>query len=281
MNSKKLSRLFVVAIAFVLVGSFALVAEATHSWGGYHWARTSNPFTLQLGNNTSAIWSGHLATVSNDWSQSAVMDAPIAAGQSNRNCRATKGRVEICDNRYGLIGWLGIAQIWVNSDHIVQGTVKLNDSYFSRAPYNTSSWRQFVACQEVGHTFGLDHQDENFYNQNLGTCMDYTNDPARNDGLGDNQHPNQHDYDELATIYSHLDSITTVGHSAVLGNKGKTSDGRSVSDAKSVTDDQNVDFNDQKEWGKTVRKDAHGKNSLYKRDFGNSEKLFTFVIWAE
>ena len=60
-------------------------------------------------------------------------------------------------------------------------------------------------CQEVGHTFGLDHQDENFNNANLGTCMDYTNDPSTN------QHPNKHDYDELITIYSHLDSTTTVG----------------------------------------------------------------------
>ncbi len=32
-------------------------------------------------------------------------------------------------------------------------------------------------CQEIGHDFGLDHQDENFNNPNLGTCMDYTNDP--------------------------------------------------------------------------------------------------------
>jgi hypothetical protein len=35
--------------------------------------------------------------------------------------------------------------------------------------------------------------------------MDYTNDPTTN------QHPNQHDYDELVTIYSHLDSFTTIG----------------------------------------------------------------------
>ena len=48
-----------------------------------------------------------------------------------------------------------------------------------------------VMCQEVGHDFGLDHQDENFNNPNLGTCMDYTNDPSTN------QHPNAHDYEEL------------------------------------------------------------------------------------
>ncbi|MBI1895150.1 MAG: hypothetical protein HYS04_01245, partial [Acidobacteria bacterium] len=49
------------------------------------------------------------------------------------------------------------------------------------------------------------HQDEDFNNPNLGTCMDYTSNPSSN------QHPNQHDYDQLELIYAHLDSTTTVG----------------------------------------------------------------------
>ena len=52
-----------------------------------------------------------------------------------------------------------------------------------------------VMRQEVGHVFGLAHQDEDFNNPNLGTCMDYTGDPESN------QHPNQHDRDQLDTIY--------------------------------------------------------------------------------
>ena len=90
----------------------------------------------------------------------------------------------------------------------VQGTVKLNDTYFNTATYNTPAWRNLVMCQEVGHTLGLDHQDETFTNQNLGTCMDYTNSPSSN------QHPNAHDYAQLETIYAHTDSTTTVGASA-------------------------------------------------------------------
>jgi hypothetical protein len=66
--------------------------------------------------------------------------------------------------------------------------------------------------REVGHTFGLDHQDVNFDNPNLGTCMDYTSNP---DGPPANTHPNKHDYDELVTIYSHLDSFSTVGAAPV------------------------------------------------------------------
>ena len=52
---------------------------------------------------------------------------------------------------------------------------------------------------EVGHAFGLDHQDENQTNANLGSCMDYTNSP------GTNQHPNAHDYEQLELIYAHAD----------------------------------------------------------------------------
>src|SRR5215211_7268547 len=114
---------------------------------------------------------------------------------------------------------MGIAQVWVSGKHITQATTKLNDSYFNTAKYDKSAWRNLVMCQEVGHTFGLDHQDEVSNNRNLGTCMDYTNDPDGGAGGASatdpsNQHPNQHDYDELQTIYAHSDSSTTVGTNA-------------------------------------------------------------------
>ena len=35
------------------------------------------------------------------------------------------------------------------------------------------SGERWSRVQEIGHTFGLDHQDENFSNANLGSCMDY------------------------------------------------------------------------------------------------------------
>ncbi len=202
-------RIMLALVAVVLTGSvFVSTAAANHSWGGYHWARTSNPFTVKLGNNLTGGWTSILGTSSLDWSQSTVLDTAIVAGQSaQRRCKPTSGQDEICNNTYGNNGWLGVATIWLASGtkHITQGTVKVNDTYFNTATYNSTAWRNLVMCQEVGHTFGLDHQDENFNNANLGTCMDYTNDPSTN------QHPNKHDYDELVTIYSHLDSTTTVG----------------------------------------------------------------------
>ena len=260
--TKYLIVLAVLVGAFMLIGS---VADATHSWNVYHWARTSNPFTLKLGDNVSSAWDSYLATTASDWSVSTVLDTILAPGKTKpRICKATNGRVEVCSEKYGSNGWLGVAQIWISDgEHITKGTVKVNDTYFNTPTYNTSAWRNLVMCQEVGHTLGLNHQDEIFDNANLGTCMDYTSDPSTN------QHPNIHDYDQLELIYAHLDSINTV-ISSDGGGKGKPA---SVG--------QDIDLNDPSAWGKAVKQDARGNNSLYERDLGNGEKLFTFVIWMK
>lgn len=247
-----------VVIAVLLVAG---AASANHAWGDYHWARTANPFNLKLGDNVSTAWDASLTGASSDWSQSTVLDTAIVAGGTRpKPCKPTAGQVEVCSASYGNNGWLGVASIWVTGSHIVQGRVKVNDYYFSFPKYNTPEWRNFVMCQEVGHTFGLAHQDENFTNPPLGSCMDYSDPPDAN------QHPNQHDYDQLETIYnSHLDSSTTVGQTLPRGNSGV-----SVGE----------DLEGPPQWGKVVKKDAEGRPSLYERDLGNGRKVFTFVIWT-
>lgn len=35
-------------------------AYADHTWGNYHWERASNPLLLDLGDNVSSTWDGHL-----------------------------------------------------------------------------------------------------------------------------------------------------------------------------------------------------------------------------
>jgi hypothetical protein len=242
---------------------FVSPVSANHSWGGYHWARTANPFTLKLGDNLTNAWDPYLATASTDWSVSDVLDTNIVTGSANpKNCRATAGRVEVCNSKYGNNGWLGIAQIWISGgDHITQGTTKMNDTYFNTAKYNTPAWKQLVVCQEVAHTFGLDHQDETFENSNLGTCMDYTNNPLTN------QHPNAHDYEELEIIYAHVDSFTTVDMTT----------GQIAKQLGQLAASQNLD--NPGEWGRLVR--DNGKVGTYERDFGFGNKVVTHVIWAE
>lgn len=243
------------AVASLIAGP----ADASHSWGSYHWARKANPFTLKLGDNVSSQWDQILNTTSADWTQSNVLDTTIVAGSAGnpRRCNAVAGMVQVCNTTYGNNGWLGIASIWASGNHITQGTVKLNDTYFNTARYNTTAWRNLVSCQEVGHTFGLDHQDETFDNANLGTCMDYTNDPASN------QHPNAHDYAQLESIYAHLDTTTTVSAST----------GQQASAAAAG--------NSQAEWGQALRTDGAGRPVMFERDLGNNQTIFTFVVWAE
>ncbi len=242
--------LAVVSVAF----AFPAATAANHSWGGYHWARTTNPFTLKLGDNLADTWDPYLATTSSDWSQSSVLDTTIVTGGTKpRPCRATSGRVEVCNAAYGNTGWLGVAQIWVSGLHIAQGTVKVNDYYFNTSPYNSPAWRNLVMCQEVGHTFGLDHQDEDFYNPPLGTCMDYTSDPTPN------QHPNAHDYEELEIIYAHLDSTTTVGQSTLGAGAGAAAEGQ---------------------WGVLVATSNGGRTAVYALEAIGGVTVFTFVIFA-
>jgi hypothetical protein len=68
---------------------------------------------------------------------------------------------------------------------------------------------QHVVGQEVGHTLGLDHQDESGIS--LDSCMDYYHNTSASDTKS--THPNRHDYSELSTIYQHLDSTTMIGMS--------------------------------------------------------------------
>jgi hypothetical protein len=203
--------LLVFAAALVSAGTLTSTAAASHSWGGYHWARTSNPFTIQVGDNVSSAWDSYLRTTASDWSADTAgnpLNATVVMGAHKGKCGAISGRVEVCNGAYGNNGWLGLAQIWVSSSgHITRGTAKVNDTYFNTAKYNTAAWRGSVMCQEVGHTWGLDHQDKS--GADFHTCMDYAENPD-----ADNMHPNRHDYEELAPIYSHVDGTTTIGRAA-------------------------------------------------------------------
>lgn len=249
--------LIIIFISIFILSLSPSGISANHSWGGYHWARTSNPFNLKLGDNLTQNWKSYLSTTSNDWSVSSVLDTNIVVGQARKNCSATSGQVEVCNKKYGNNGWLGIAQIWTSGLHITQAVTKMNDTYFVTPRYNTTAWKNLVMCQEVGHTLGLDHQDEIFDNPNLNTCMDYTNNPESN------QHPNAHDYEELGIIYNHLDSFTTL-----------TQISKQI--AKQTATDS---LDTESEWGKLIKN--NGKIAKYERQLSDGSKLHTFVIWAE
>lgn len=232
--SRGMGRRSIAAVALVVAGLFAFASSAAATpWinsstgNPYHWARTANPFTVKLGNDVTAAWTTYLNGASTDWSSSGTLTdyfgtftttnplrTTVVAGlTTGRKCRATNGRVEVCDASYGRNGWLGLATIWASGDHITQGTVKLNDTYYGSGFYNTPIWRAAVTCQEVGHTFGLDHQDES--GANFHTCMDYASAPD-----SWNTHPDRYDYSTLVDDYTHLDSTNTISSSPSSSRHG-------------------------------------------------------------
>jgi hypothetical protein len=204
-----------IALAVAAIAAIAAVsapaAFANHSWGKYHWARTASDgsFTLDLARNTTSPWTTMLSTASSNWNASTgpstVLHTNVVTGDDSdrRACPPVLGRVEVCNADYGATGWLGLAQIWIyrGGSHIAQGVTELNDYYFSGAgrsyQYNNSAEQQHVVCQEVGHTFGLDHQDESGIS--LDTCMDYYHNTSSTDTRSTT--PNKGDFGELSCIY--------------------------------------------------------------------------------
>ena len=253
-------RMIVSGVAVAVVAA-AVPLLANHSWNGYHWARTSNPFTLKLGDNlTTANWKGHLSQTSQDWNAGRTpVQTSIVPGQSTKRCRMVAGTTQVCNGSYGFNGWLGLATINITPDsHITQGSAKMNDSYFSTSTYNTPSEREHVMCQEVAHTFGLGHQDES--GASLNTCMDYFSNTGAYGTSPISTKPNQHDFDELNLIYSHLDSTTTVASA-------------SASAGVDVTDDPNS-------WGQLVSQSHNGRSSTYERANYDGSFTVTHVFWT-
>ncbi len=252
------------ALTFLAVSATSL---ASHSWGVYHWARKTDPFTLKLGDNlTSADWKAHLSTTSQEWnSGNAPLQTSIVAGQARKRCSMVVGTTQVCNGKYGNNGWLGLASINITGGtHITQGSAKVIDTYFDTPTYNTPDERLHVMCQEVAHTFGLDHQSTDGSSQN--TCMDYFSNTGANATNILSTKPNAHDFEELNIIYAltpiHTDSTTTVAAMAALA--------ASVSD---VTDDKNS-------WGHLIRQSANGRSSIYERFNRDGSKTITHVYWT-
>lgn len=231
-----------------------LAAQGSHAWGSYHWARTSNPLAITVVDSVSSDWDDNLQVAVADWAQSKVLAPTIATGddslKTRKRCAASSGVVRVCNAPYGNNGWLGLAQIWVSGGHITQAVAKMNDSYLATSRYSETN-RQHVMCQEVGHDWGLGHQDES--GADLNTCMDYSR-------ALDNPHPNAHDYEQLEAIYSHLESAAP----AARMPKGFA----------------NADVHAQAAWGTKVQESANGRSAIFVRSFGDGNLVVTHVTWA-
>jgi hypothetical protein len=268
------------SLAGLLAAVGASPVLANHSWNGYHWSRTST-LNIRVGDNVGPAWDAYLRSAAVEWTKATPLDVTVVASSVDPvRCTPTYGRVEACNAAYGANGWLGIGQVWISGGHIVQGVVQVNDTYFSQAFYSTPAWRELVMCQELGHVLGLDHQDVVSTNLNLGSCMDYTNDPAGvrgTNGTLSNQRPNQHDFDQLAAIHAHTDASQLASTRAT----SSTSAARVPPGGQGKRFAETRPGQSAREWGQAVAADARGRPRLFVRNLGQGDLVATFVIWAE
>jgi len=253
---------------YVTIPALALVAtaaEARHSWKKYEWFYDgTNPISAPVVDNTTGDWSERVDTAVQNWNQSSRI-ASIQMSGSNSNCDFVTTEIQVCNGDYGDNGWLGIASIAINGNEIIAGYTKLNDFYFAQDRYNTESWKQLVTCQEIGHTYGLAHQNENFLTDATTSCMEYTSWPEGN------EHPDQHDYDQLETMYSSGGTSTGGG-----GNKGGGGGGGGGRGKPTVLPSVG---NTPSSWGRPVDYLPNGKPFVYERNMG-SYRVLTHVTWA-
>jgi hypothetical protein len=264
-----------VALAACVALGALTPASANNSWGGYHWAGNGSNVTIKVNTAITGQWTTSVGGSIADWNSSNELTLNSATSSAaTRKCNPVAGQILVCNGSYGQRGWLGIASIWLTGGHISKATTKLNDTYFNQTFYNTPGWRALVACQEVGHDFGLDHQDETFNNVNLGTCMDYTNAPdggvvgGFNYGPA-NRHPNTHDYQELNIIYNHDDGFTTATAST---NFGIRQVGQAPPQSSAGAGDSPA------EWGRAIHTDRQGRPNVFEKDLGGGHKVLTHVF---
>lgn len=268
-----LQRSSLLAILGLAIAALPSLSYADHSWGGYHWARTTDTFTLKLGDNlNNSDWKTMLAQASQNWnspvtfSTTSPLLTSVVAGQAGSRCSMVTGTVQVCNAKYGNNGWLGIATINITGNvHITRGSVKMNDTYFSNLRYNYPNEKLHVMCQEIGHTFGLDHQSTD--GNSLNTCMDYFANIGVNSSSILSTTPNFHDFEELGIIYSHLDSTNTIA--AITAALAASS-----SDVSDATDDP-------KNWGQLKKQSKTGLSSTYEKYNRDGSLNLTHVYWTD
>jgi hypothetical protein len=216
--TRRLAQRFVVAIFMAALLLAPLVSQApiaaSDNASGYHWARQSSQFTLQVGSNLDGPWPGILGKAVADWNKSQTVTFLVVAGGTNPQvCNPVTGRVEVCNWRYGTQeGWLGLTRLYFNDrgDHIEAATVQMNDSFFDTARQsNNENARRHTMCHEMGHTTGLDHDSTS-------SCMNDSQDAVFNNVM-----PTKKNFNQLERIHAHSDSTTTVAGAQKKEKKDK------------------------------------------------------------
>jgi hypothetical protein len=280
--TRRLSQYFVMAgfvVALMLAPLASVAPTAASETGGFHWARKSSQFTLQVGSNLDGPWPSILKEVVADWNKSETVTFRIVGGGTGpQECHPVTGLVEACNWRYGTQeGWLGLTRLYFNDsgDHIEAATVQMNDSFFDTgSQYNNDAARRHTMCHEMGHTAGLPHVSTN-------SCMNDSQEAVFN-----NLHPISKDFNQLARIYSHTDSTTTVAGAQKKDKKDKKKKKSGKKNKKHSNRNRKQSGADSEGFFSATSSPAapsglDGSETMTVESTEDGRKVVTFTTWAE
>src|SRR5215212_1030819 len=245
---------------------------------GYHWARQQSQFTLLLGDDVDGVWDGVLQRAVSDWNKGDTVTFQIVGGGTGpQECRPNTGRVEVCNWRYGTQeGWLGLTRLYFDAsgEHIEAATVQMNDSFFdTNSQYNNDAARLHTMCHEIGHTTGLGHVS-------TGSCVNDSQDAVFN-----NLHPINKDFNELARIYNHTDSTTTVAGAQAKDKKDNKKKSGKKSRKKRNRNRRQSRAQSEGFFSPTSSPSApnglNGSETMTVESSEDGRKVVTFTTWAK
>eukprot|EP00956_Cyclotella_meneghiniana_P017349 scaffold28190_cov70-Cyclotella_meneghiniana.AAC.3 len=165
--------------------------------GNYH------GLTLQVLNNLEegSDWHQYFDTSVIDWNDGTpdAVNLYLRYSAYDADCRAVRKAMKVCNGNYGPTDWRGVNQILLQDEYIITSLAKMNDYYLEGT---NMAQKQYTMCHELGHGLGLGHTDENFYNKDLGNCMDYTEKPQNN------MHPDESNFRKLEEMYGNIDGTS-------------------------------------------------------------------------
>jgi len=220
------------------------------------WENDDIGLTLTIQNALTSDWEEYLDVAISDWDAAPALNLVLTKRNAGPDptCTPVEKIMKVCNNNYGLTGWIGLNEVYFNRrGFITQSVAKMNESYLRSAP---AAEKQYVICHEIGHGFGLPHRDENPQNADLGTCLDYSRRPQNN------QHPDETDYDNLARLYAEFPNEDDVVEDK-KNDKGKR---------------RRIAQKDHPIHGRLMQTTQRG--AIYERENGDEEKIITSILWA-
>mmetsp|Transcript_4283 Transcript_4283/g.6619 ORF Transcript_4283/g.6619 Transcript_4283/m.6619 type:complete len:307 (-) Transcript_4283:5111-6031(-) len=193
-------------------------------WGQ---SRHCRGLKLKIINNLDEEWEPYFQQSIKDWEQGDpdVLSLSVTkAAVHDPDCEFVMGSMKVCNGDYGNTDWVGLNEVMLLDDQIIASVAFMNDYHLDRMSVEA---KQNTMCHELGHGFGLGHWDENFWNRDMGNCMDYTN------TYENNQLPDRSNFLFLERMYGKLDGTSFVNNTEALYCSSKVEYGSSTSSSRS------------------------------------------------